>query len=66
MFFPQATDAAEVQNAVRIALRCGYRHIDTAQVYLNEAAIGEVPFSSQNLSVLGFLHCFEASSLLAP
>ncbi|KAG9246808.1 putative aldo-keto reductase [Calycina marina] len=31
-----------VQNAVRDALRLGYRHIDTASIYHNESAIGSV------------------------
>lgn len=32
---------AEVQAAVREAIRAGYRHVDTAEVYENEAAVGE-------------------------
>lgn len=32
----------EVKLAVKTALECGYRHIDTAFAYQNEAAIGEV------------------------
>jgi methylglyoxal/glyoxal reductase len=31
----------EVQNAVRIALEAGYRHIDTAAVYGNEKGVGK-------------------------
>lgn len=29
-------------QAVRIALECGYRHIDTAGCYLNEEDIGKI------------------------
>ena len=32
--------AAECTNSVLMALECGYRHIDTAQMYGNEAAVG--------------------------
>ena len=32
----------EVKAAVRVALEAGYRQVDTAFVYQNEAAIGEV------------------------
>lgn len=38
----QATDENEVRNALRTALDCGYRHIDTAYLYQNEGIIGEV------------------------
>jgi diketogulonate reductase-like aldo/keto reductase len=31
----------ECARAVATALRCGYRHIDTAAMYGNEAAVGE-------------------------
>ena len=31
----------EVGKAVRLALRCGYRHIDGAHVYGNQEEIGE-------------------------
>jgi len=34
--------ADEVVRAVEFALECGYRHIDCAPIYGNEAAIGEV------------------------
>ncbi|RFP66620.1 aldo/keto reductase [Hymenobacter lapidiphilus] len=37
----QAEDGAEVQQAVRWALEAGYRHIDTAAVYKNEAGVGQ-------------------------
>ncbi|MFB6228840.1 MAG: aldo/keto reductase [Halobacteriales archaeon] len=35
------TDPAECRDAVREALQLGYRHIDTAQLYENEASVGE-------------------------
>ncbi|XP_064602089.1 1,5-anhydro-D-fructose reductase-like [Liolophura sinensis] len=31
----------EVKQATKVALECGYRHIDTAQAYGNEAEIGD-------------------------
>ena len=34
-------DAAQTTNAVKSALKIGYRHIDTAQYYNNEAAVGQ-------------------------
>lgn len=39
MFTLQA-NGSEVENAVKIAIDTGYRHIDTAWAYGNEAAIG--------------------------
>ena len=35
------TDREECANAVSVALREGYRHVDTAQMYDNEAFVGE-------------------------
>lgn len=34
-------DGQEVSNAVKWALEAGYRHVDTASVYENEAGVGE-------------------------
>jgi diketogulonate reductase-like aldo/keto reductase len=36
----QVPDGSECENAVRWALELGYRHIDTAQAYGNEASVG--------------------------
>jgi diketogulonate reductase-like aldo/keto reductase len=36
----QVPDGTECENAVRWALESGYRHIDTAQAYGNEASVG--------------------------
>lgn len=38
----QSTNEAELENALDVALKTGYRHIDTAYVYENEAIIGKV------------------------
>jgi len=36
------TDAGEeVENAVQTALQMGYRHVDTAKIYRNEASVGK-------------------------
>src|SRR5947207_7601424 len=37
----QVPDGPECENAVRWALELGYRHIDTAQAYGNEASVGK-------------------------
>ncbi|HWF73406.1 MAG TPA: aldo/keto reductase [Solirubrobacteraceae bacterium] len=37
----QVPDGPETVNAVRWALELGYRHIDTAQAYGNEASVGQ-------------------------
>jgi diketogulonate reductase-like aldo/keto reductase len=36
----QVADGADCENSVRWALEAGYRHIDTAQAYGNEASVG--------------------------
>jgi diketogulonate reductase-like aldo/keto reductase len=36
----QVPNGTECENAVRWALECGYRHIDTAQAYGNEESVG--------------------------
>ncbi len=36
----QVDDGPECENAVREALELGYRHVDTAQAYGNEASVG--------------------------
>ncbi len=37
----QVPDGRTCENAVRLALELGYRHIDTAQAYGNEASVGK-------------------------
>ena len=37
----QVSDGSECEDAVRWALEAGYRHIDTAQAYGNEASVGK-------------------------
>lgn len=37
----QTKDGEEVGNAVKYALKAGYRHIDTAAAYRNEAGVGK-------------------------
>ena len=37
----QITEALEVEKAVINAIKSGYRHIDTAQSYMNEEAVGK-------------------------
>ena len=34
-------DNSKAANAVRAAVNMGYRHIDTAQAYMNEEGVGE-------------------------
>ena len=36
----QSPDGEIARNAVRTALECGYRHIDTASAYGNEESVG--------------------------
>lgn len=36
----QITDPAQAETAVQEAIKAGYRHIDTAQSYMNEEAVG--------------------------
>jgi diketogulonate reductase-like aldo/keto reductase len=42
----QTSPGEQAQNAVREALKVGYRHIDTAQFYRNEKDVGEAVRSS--------------------
>jgi len=34
-------DGEETYNSVMTALKCGYRHIDTAHAYCNERSVGQ-------------------------
>lgn len=40
--FGTSQSGDEMQSALHCALQAGYRHIDTAALYMNEAAIGQV------------------------
>lgn len=42
----QVRDGSECENAVRAALEAGYRHIDTAHIYGNEASVGKAVAAS--------------------
>jgi Aldo/keto reductase family len=42
----QVPDGPECEQAVRWALECGYRHIDTAQAYGNERSVGRALHAS--------------------
>lgn len=42
----KAPDGDVAENAVRAALDAGYRHIDTAAIYRNEASVGEAILKS--------------------
>src|SRR5215208_7141050 len=42
----QVPDGRECEDAVRWALEAGYRHIDTAQAYGNEASVGRAIHAS--------------------
>src|SRR5690606_8912693 len=39
-------EGTEVENAVKVALQNGYRHIDTAAIYKNERGVGNAIKSS--------------------
>lgn len=39
-------DGEEVRRAVKTAIQCGYRHIDTAAYYFNEKGVGEAVAAS--------------------
>lgn len=42
LLFAGQSKGDDVKKAVEWALEAGYRHIDTAFIYLNEAAVGDV------------------------
>jgi diketogulonate reductase-like aldo/keto reductase len=42
----EINEGAETIETVKFALECGYRHIDTASIYLNENSVGEAIRSS--------------------
>jgi len=52
----QSEDGKEVVNAVQWALEAGYRHIDTASIYKNEAGVGQAikksPVSRKDIFVV--------------
>ncbi|MBM5609234.1 aldo/keto reductase [Listeria ivanovii] len=72
----QITDPSEAETAVKEAIKAGYRHIDTAQSYMNEEAVGRGIVSSgvdrkelfittkiwvENTSYQGVISSFERS-----
>lgn len=72
----QITDPTEAENSVISAIQAGYRHIDTAQSYMNEEAVGHGVKNSgisreelfittkiwvENTTYEGVLSSFEAS-----
>lgn len=72
----QITEPLEVEKAVINAIKSGYRHIDTAQSYMNEEAVGKGISKSgvnrselfittkiwvENVSYTGVLESFEKS-----
>lgn len=72
----QITDPTEAENSVISAIQAGYRHIDTAQSYMNEEAVGRGVKNSgipreelfittkiwvENTTYEGVLSSFEAS-----
>ncbi|MBC6298114.1 aldo/keto reductase [Listeria sp. FSL L7-1517] len=72
----QITDPVEAETAVKEAIKAGYRHIDTAQSYMNEEAVGKGIVSSgidrkelfittkiwvENTSYQGVISSFERS-----
>jgi diketogulonate reductase-like aldo/keto reductase len=43
----QSRDGKEVEDSVKWALEAGYRHIDTAAIYMNESGVGKAIRESQ-------------------